>query len=107
MMYRLYLRSVGTVSHAQNFAADNDGAAAAIAGAVFHSTTGHWDSSDLWNGGRLIGDTIAEKFDRLADQVERAAIAIEESLLKLDRFAEDEKLAARIQELRARHARPS
>jgi hypothetical protein len=103
MMYRLYLRSVGTVSHAQNFTADDDGAAVAIAGAVFHSTRAHWDSYDLWNGERLIVDTIAEKLDRLAEQVERAAVAIEETILKLDRFATDPELAARIKELRARH----
>ena len=106
MMYRLYLRSVGMIAHAQNFAAENDGTATAIAGAVFHSTIGHWDSYDLWNGERLIGGTIAEKFDRLADQVELTAVAIEETIIALDRFAEDKKLTARIKELRARHPRP-
>jgi hypothetical protein len=103
MIYRLYLN--GRNAHRQNFAAEDDGAAVAIAGAIFHSTTGHWDSYDLWEGSRLVASTIAEKFDRLADQVERAAVAIEESIVKLERFARDEKLAYRIKELRARHPR--
>jgi len=39
----------------------------------------------------------------LADSVERIAIAVEKTIQRLDRFADDKKLTARIKELRARY----
>jgi len=62
-------------------AAEGDGTAAAIARAAFYSTTEQWDSHDPWNGECLIDGIVAEKFDRLVDQVEQAAAVIGETMV--------------------------
>ena len=102
MNYQLYLRSRGYVVQKQNFDADGDAAAQEVAGAVFFSTDGYWDTYDLWGGGRLIRSTIAENLGRLARNIEEIAVAIEEAIQIYPPFANDEKLGARIREIRQR-----
>ncbi len=105
MIYQLYLRRRGGVIHRQVFEADGDLIARDVAGAVFHSTDQHWDAYDIWEGSRCVGGTIAEKRDRLAANVEDLAVLVEEAIQTFDKFANDEKLRARISEVRNRRPR--
>lgn len=105
MVYQLLLRSRGGVVHRQIFEAGDDPTAKAVGGAVFHSTKEHWDSYDVWDGARLIGGHVAEQRDRLADNIEEIAVMVEEAIQSFGKFRSDEKLAARIKELRERHPR--
>ena len=106
MTYEMYLRQRGAIVHRQFFEADNDGAADAVAGAVFHSSAAHWDSYDLWAGTRLVGGPVAERLDGLDGHIELMAVAIEETMQRLARFAEDQELTARIKEIHSRRRRP-
>ena len=107
MIYQLNLRSCGSVVHRDHFEAADHDAAGEVAGAVFHSTSDHCDSFDLWYGGHLVTSTITERAKKLGATTEQLAARIEEAMQNLPRFAQDGKLSARIKELRTRHPRAS
>ena len=107
MIYQLNLRSCGSLVHRDHFEAGDHQTAKEVAGAVFHSTSDHWDSYDLWHGGSLVSSTITERTEKLGSTTERLAAKIEEAMQNLPKFAQDGKLSTCIKELRARHSRSS